>query len=110
MCGHFRQERETGVYRATGVASHHWRISGTDKNSGKLHAPTDTGVDGAYAAGTVSKAYRTTPVRTSWQHPPYFHDGSAATLTDVAAHYSRVRTLSLTAIQQQDIVEYLKSL
>ncbi len=75
--------------------------SGTDKNSGKLHAPTDTGVDGAYAARTASKAYRTTPLRTSWQYPPYFHDGSAATLADVAAHYNRVRTLSLTAIQQK---------
>ena len=24
--------------------------------------------------------YRTTPLRGAWQHPPYFHDGSAATL------------------------------
>ena len=84
--------------------------SGTDKNNGKLHAPADTGVDGAYAARTVNKAYRTTPLRTPWQHPPYFHDGSEATLVDVVAHYNRVRTLSLIAIQQQDLVEYLKSL
>ena len=45
-----------------------------------------------------------------WQHPPYFHDGSAATLADVVAHYNRVRTLGLTAEQQRDLVEYLKSL
>ena len=32
-----------------------------------------------------------------WQHPPYFHDGSAATLADVVAHYNRVRKLGLTA-------------
>jgi mono/diheme cytochrome c family protein len=91
-------------------ASCHVGGSGTDNNSGTLHAPSDTGVDGAYAARTANKAYRTTPLRALWQHPPYFHDGSAATLADVVAHYNRARTLSLTAIQQQDLVEYLKSL
>ena len=84
--------------------------SGTDNNSGTLHAPADTGVDGAYAARTASKAYRTTPLRGLWQHPPYFHDGSAATLADVVAHYTRVRKLGLTAEQQRDLVEYLKSI
>jgi cytochrome c peroxidase len=52
---------------------------------------------------------RTTPLRALWQHPPYFHDGSAATLADVVAHYNRVRTLGLTADGQRDLVEYLKS-
>ena len=84
--------------------------TGTDNNTGKLHAPAETGVDGAYAARTANKAYRTTPLRALWQHPPYFHDGSAATLADVVAHYNRVRTLGLTAEQQRDLVEYLKSL
>jgi cytochrome c5 len=84
--------------------------SGTDNNSGTLHAPADTGVDGAYAARTKNKAYRTTPLRGLWQHPPYFHDGSAATLPDVVTHYNRVRKLGLTAEQQRDLVEYLKSL
>ena len=83
--------------------------SGTDNNNGILHPPADTGVDGAYAARTATKAYRTTPLRALWQHPPYFHDGSAATLADVVAHYNRVRTLGLTAEQQRDLVEYLKS-
>src|SRR5688572_16123421 len=83
--------------------------SGTDNNTGALHAPAETGMDGAYAARTTNKAYRTTPLRGLWQHPPYFHDGSAATLADVVAHYNRVRTLGLTADQQRDLVEYLKS-
>ena len=90
-------------------ASCHTGGAGTDNNVGTLHAPTDTGVDGAYAARTVNKRYRTTPLRALWQHPPYFHDGSAATLADVVTHYNRVRTLGLTAEQQQDLVEYLKS-
>jgi len=90
-------------------ASCHVGGSGTDNNAGTLHAPADTGVDAAYAARTVSKAYRTTPLRALWQHAPYFHDGSAATLADVVAHYNTVRTLTLTAQQQRDLVEYLKS-
>jgi cytochrome c5 len=91
-------------------ASCHVGGSGTDNNGGKLHAPAETGVDGAYAARTVNKAYRTTPLRALWQHPPYFHDGSAATLAAVVAHYNRARTLGLTADQQRELVEYLKSL
>jgi mono/diheme cytochrome c family protein len=91
-------------------ASCHVGGSGTDNNSGTLHTPAETGVDGAYAARTVNKAYRTTPLRALWQHPPYFHDGSAATLADVVTHYNRARTLGLTAEQQRDLVEYLKSL
>ena len=91
-------------------ASCHIDGAGTDNNSGKLHAAAETGVDGAYAARTANKAYRTTPLRALWQHPPYFHDGSAATLADVVAHYNRVRGLGLTTEQQRDLVEYLKSL
>jgi cytochrome c553 len=88
----------------------HLGATGTDNNDGKLHAPAETGVDGAYAARTANKAYRTTPLRALWQHPPYFHDGSAATLADVVRHYNRARALGLTAAQQRDVVEYLKSL
>jgi mono/diheme cytochrome c family protein len=91
-------------------ASCHIGGSGTDNNSGKLHPASDTGVDGAYAARTANKAYRTTPLRGLWQHAPYFHDGSAATLADVVAHYNRVRKLGLTPEQQRELVEYLKTL
>jgi mono/diheme cytochrome c family protein len=84
--------------------------SGTDNNSGVLHAPAETGMDGAYALRTANKAYRTTPLRGLWQHPPYFHDGSAATLADVVTHYNNFRRLNLSAGQQQDLVQYLKSL
>ena len=83
---------------------------GTDNNGGTMHPAAETGVDGAYAARTRNKAYRTTPLRALWQHAPYFHDGSAATLTDVVAQYNRIRSLGLTAEQQRDLVEFLKSL
>jgi len=88
----------------------HVGANGTDNNGGKLHAPAETGMDGAYAARTANKAYRTTPLRGLAQHPPYFHDGSAATLADVVTHYDRVRELKLNADQQRDLVEYLKML
>jgi cytochrome c peroxidase len=88
----------------------HVGATGTDNNAGKLHLPAETGMDGAYAARTVNKAYRTTPLRGLWQHPPYFHDGSAATLADVVAHYDAALGLQLTPAQQRDLVEYLKTL
>jgi len=44
------------------------------------------------------------------QHAPYFHDGSAATLTDVVAIYNTRKSLRLSAQQSADLVEYLKSL
>jgi mono/diheme cytochrome c family protein len=88
----------------------HVGANGTDNNSGVLHAPAETGMDGAYAARTVNKAYRTTPLRGLRHHAPYFHDGSAATLADVVEHYDRVRRLQLTARDKRDLADYLKTL
>jgi len=96
---------------ARNCMSCHVGFDGTDNNGGgKLHRPAETGMDAAYALRTANKAYRTTPLRGLWQHPPYFHDGSAATLADVVAHYNRVRKLGLTDVQQHDLTEFLKSL
>jgi mono/diheme cytochrome c family protein len=82
----------------------------TDVNKGILHDASETGMDPAYALRTATKQYRTTPLRGLWQHAPYFHDGSAATLADVVAHYDRVLALGLSAQQKHDLIEYLKSL
>ena len=68
------------------------------------------GVDAAYAERSATKLYRTTPLRALWQHPPYFHDGSAGTLIDVVNHYDSLFGLRLTANQKTDLVEYLKTL
>jgi len=89
----------------------HVGVAGTDNNgNNKLHPASETGTDGGYAARTANKAYRTTPLRGLAQHPPYFHDGSAATLADVVDHYNRVRKLNLTAQQRKDLEEFLKTL
>ena len=82
----------------------------SDINSGKRHAAEETGMDPRYAARTAEKAYRTTPLRGLLQHPPYFHDGGAATLEEVVAQYEQVLELELTAGERSDLVEYLKSL
>jgi cytochrome c peroxidase len=82
----------------------------TDNNDGTLHAPSETGMDATYAARTSQKRYRTTPLRGLWQHPPYFHDGSAKTIEDVINHYVRTLNLKLTGKQKNDLEEYVKSL
>jgi len=102
-------ERGKAVFNGACMGCH-VGASGTDNNGGKLHAPAETGMDGGYAARTANKAYRTTPLRGLWQHPPYFHDGSAATLDDVVAHYDTVFGLHLSPAQRADLVEYLKTL
>ena len=75
-----------------------------------LHEPAAVGQDPAYAMRTATKMYRSTPLRGLADHAPYFHDGSAVTLADVVTHYNTLLTLGLTAEQQADLVEYLKSL
>jgi mono/diheme cytochrome c family protein len=82
----------------------------TDVNFGKLHDPAETGMDAAYAERTTTKKYRTTPLRALWQHAPYFHDGSAATLPDVVEHYNAFLQLGLTDDQMRDLVAFLKSI
>jgi cytochrome c peroxidase len=71
-------------------------------------------MDPSYAERTRTKLYRTTPLRAFWQHPPYFHDGSAETLEDVVEHvvehYDDVLELELSAEEMDDLVEYLKSI
>ena len=100
-----------GVARCAGC---HLGGALTDVNANRLHAASEVGQDESYALRSVTKLYRTTPLRGLWNPPqltgPYFHDGSAGTLEAVVAHYVRVFGLSLTARQQADLVEYLKTL
>lgn len=84
----------------------------TDANT-LLHPPGDSMAEPetpSYAARSASKRYRTSPLRGVWQHAPYFHDGSAATLEDVARTYDSKLGLGLSNQQILDLAEYLKSL
>ena len=104
-------ERGRLVFSGAGrCATCHAGSTFTDVNSGRLHDASETGMDPRYAARSTQKRYRTTPLRALWQHPPYFHDGSAATLADVVNHYDSARSLRLTDQQKRDLVEYLKTL
>jgi len=87
----------------------------TDANE-RLHLPADVvsepepnGVP-SYASRSATKMYRTAPLRGVWQHPPYFHNGIAATLEDVVELYDSRKGLNLTPEQKADLVHYLKSL
>ncbi|HVE35309.1 MAG TPA: hypothetical protein VNC18_17220 [Gemmatimonadaceae bacterium] len=95
---------------AAKCASCHAGPTYTDVNTGRLHAAAETGMDPRYAARTANKAYRTTPLRGLLQHAPYFHDGSAASLSEVVDHYNQVLGLNLSAAQKKDLIEYLKTL
>lgn len=99
-----------------GCASCHQRPNFTDVLKGPnpseplLHDPSEVGMEAEYAMKSATKKYRTTPLRGLLQHPPYFHDGSAADLPAVVNHYDNHFGLNLTDTQKADLVEYLKSL
>ena len=87
----------------------------TDANT-RLHPPIDAVSEpepnGApsYASRSATKQYRTAPLAGLWQHPPYFHNGTAATLEAVVQTYNTRQALGLTPAQAADLVQYLKSL
>jgi hypothetical protein len=81
----------------------------TDANT-TLHEAHEVGADPMYATRTITKMYRTTPLRALWQHPPYYHNGEFATLGEVVDHYDLVLNLGLFDPEKLDLVEYLKSL
>ncbi len=83
---------------------------GERRTQAELHTPSEVGLDGTHASRSATKRYRTTPLRALFQHPPYFHDGSARTLDAVVDHYVRVLSLNLTPGQRTDLIEYLKSI
>jgi mono/diheme cytochrome c family protein len=83
--------------------------SGPDSKTPLLHEPREGGTEPMYAARSATKKYRTTPLRALWQHPPYFHDGSAKDLAAVVDHYDRHFKLALKTDQKKDLVEFLKS-
>jgi mono/diheme cytochrome c family protein len=102
--------RGQAVFQGSGqCAECHAGAELTDANI-RLHPPTEVPTDPTHADRSATKMYRTTPLRGLWQHAPYFHDGSAATLADVVERYVTARGLGLSAQEKSDLVEYLKSL
>ena len=100
---------------AAGCVACHSGPEFTDANL-RLHAPSEVvsepeakGVP-SYASRTATKMYRTAPLKGIWQHPPYFHNGSAATLIDVVNTYNARKQLGLSPTDVEDLEQYLKSL
>ena len=84
----------------------------TDANE-RLHPPADSVAEPetpSYAARSATRQYRSTPLRGAWQHPPYFHNGAAASLEDAVRLYDIKGGLQLGDAEIADLVEYLKSL
>jgi mono/diheme cytochrome c family protein len=97
---------------AGNCSSCHSGATFTDANT-TLHPISDSMAEPevpSYAARSATQRYRTTPLKGVWQHAPYFHDGSAATLTDAVQTYNTKRALGLTPAQVGDVAEYLKTL
>ena len=103
-------QRGQQVFKSAGCSSCHSGPQFTDANV-RLHAPTDSvAEDTLYVARSATGMYRTTPLRSLWQHAPYFHDGSAKTLADVVEVYNTKQKLMLSTSKKSDLVEYLKTL
>ena len=78
---------------------------------GQLHPQSaSVAMDKDYVNRSATKQWRVTPLKGIWQHPPYFHDGSAPELSDVVARYNQVKNLGLSQNEKDDLTEYLKSL
>jgi mono/diheme cytochrome c family protein/cytochrome c5 len=109
-------ERGKALFNGKGTcATCHTGDEFTDANA-RLHPPTDVVSEpepnGApsYASRSATKQYRTAPLRGLWQHPPYFHNGIAATLEDVVRTYNVRKSLGMSDEQIADLAQYLKSL
>jgi mono/diheme cytochrome c family protein len=87
----------------------------TDAND-RLHPPSEVvsepepNGEPSYASRSATKMYRTAPLHGVWQHAPYFHNGTAATLQDVVNTYNARQSLGLSAADVSDLLHYLKSL
>jgi cytochrome c peroxidase len=103
-------QRGKSLFMAKGCAGCHSGAHFTDANK-RLHPPSaSVATDTLYVTRSATGMYRTTPLRGLWQHAPYFHDGSAATLADVVETYNTKQKLQLTSRQKDELVEYLKTL
>src|SRR3954447_15229305 len=77
-----------------------------------LHRGSDIGIGNFQADRAPTHMYRTTPLKGLWTHQKggFYHDGRYADLAAVVRHYNNTFHLGLTAAQQRDLVQYLKSL
>jgi hypothetical protein len=77
-----------------------------------LHTAAEIGIDDFEAMRSPTGKYRTMPLGGLFAKTKggFYHDGRFATLADVVNHYNSHFNLSLSSTEQQDLVEYLRSL
>jgi hypothetical protein len=109
-------ERGGRVFSGAGrCAGCHGGQQFTDANQ-RLHPVADVvsepepGGAPSWASRSATKQYRAAPLRGLWQHAPYFHNGSGATLEAVVETYDVRKALGLSPADKADLVQYLKSL
>ncbi|MGZ4354630.1 MAG: hypothetical protein ACXVZL_04880 [Gaiellaceae bacterium] len=77
-----------------------------------LHTPASICTDAFQADRSPDGMYRTTPLKGLFAHAKggYYHDGRYPDLLSVVAHYNSCMDLGLSAGQQSDLVQFLKSI
>ena len=86
--------------------------SGELYTDNSLRTAAEIGIDDFEAKRSPTGKYRTPPLGGLFARAKggFYHDGRFATYLDVVNHYNTVMSLSLSASEKQDLVEYLKSL
>jgi len=76
-----------------------------------LHAPKDICIDGFQASRSPDGKYRTAPLQGMFARSKrgFYHDGRFPTLAGVVRHYDACFGLHLTAQEQSDLVQFVKS-
>lgn len=76
------------------------------------HTAAEIGIDDFQASRSPDEVYRTTPLAGLFTRfkGGFYHDGRFPTLEDVVEHYDDFFGLELTEAEQEDLIEYLKSL
>jgi hypothetical protein len=76
-----------------------------------MHEPAEICTDSFQADRSPDGRYRTTPLKGLFAHEKggFYHDGRFPTLDAVVEHYDTCFGLGLTAREQADVVQYLRS-
>jgi hypothetical protein len=77
-----------------------------------LHTPASICTDAFQADRSPDGMYRTTPLKGLFAHAKggFYHDGRYPDLLSVVSHYNSCMDLGLSAGQQSDLVQFLKSI
>jgi hypothetical protein len=77
-----------------------------------MHQPEEIGIDDFQSNRSPDKRYRTTPLKALFvrEKGGFYHDGRFKSYEAVIDHYKPVLKFDLTANEERDLVEFLKSL